>query len=124
MRSAVLALAVLAVAAPALGRDKPVPAATPTGKPVDCIRLNDIRESRVRSDEVIDFVTKSNKVYRNALDGGCPQLGFERRFSYQVSTGQLCSTDIITVLTGPGITRGASCGLGRFQPVELAKTAR
>jgi hypothetical protein len=32
---------------------------------------------------------------------------------------QLCSTDIITVLMmgGPGLMRGASCGLGKFQPV-------
>jgi hypothetical protein len=124
MRTAAFALAVLAIAAPALGRDKPVPAATPVGKPVDCIRVTDIRESRVQSDEVIDFVTRSNKVYRNTLDGACPQLGFERRFGYRVSTGQLCSTDIITVLTSSGITPGVSCGLGQFQPVEPVKASR
>jgi hypothetical protein len=64
-----------------------------------------------------------NKVYRNTLPYSCPQLGFEERFLYKTSLSQLCSTDIITVLTsgGPDLSRGASCGLGQFQPVELVK---
>jgi hypothetical protein len=35
---------------------------------------------------------------------------------------RLCSVDIITVLhSGGGGQRGASCGLGAFQPVELPR---
>ena len=124
MKSAVLALSILAIAAPALGRDKPIPEATPDGKAVDCIWLGDLRESKVRSDGVIDFVTRGSKVYRNTLDSECPQLGFEERFSYKVSTSQLCSTDLITVLTSPGLSQGATCGLGQFQPVKLVKATR
>ncbi len=52
------------------------------------------------------------------LPNGCPGLGFEERFAYKTTIGQLCSTDIITVLRTGGIN-GPSCGLGEFVPVEL-----
>jgi hypothetical protein len=96
-----------------------IAAAKPAGKPESCIQLNHIRETRVRSDSVIDFYMHGKKVYRNTLPHSCPQLGFEERFTYSTSLSQLCSTDIITVLMmgGPGLMRGASCGLGKFQPV-------
>ena len=63
------------------------------------------------------------RVYRNTLPHGCPSLGFEERFSYSTSLSQLCSTDIITVLRPPGVARGASCGLGQFQPIEWPRAA-
>lgn len=123
MRLLIAASSLLFLAAPGTASQNPkdkVPAATPAGKPVDCLRLNDIRETRVRDDRTIDFVTSGKKVYRNTLDGSCPQLGFEKRFSYKTSLNQLCSVDLITVLVPPGLSRGASCGLGQFQPVTLA----
>jgi hypothetical protein len=103
-------------------RDRSVPEATPVGEARSCIPLTQIRESRVRSDNVIDFRVNGKKWYRNTLPHGCPSLGFEERFTYKTSLNQLCNTDIITVLysTG-GLSRGASCGLGQFQPVELVK---
>lgn len=101
-----------------------VPEATATGDPVSCLNLSSIRESRVRSDTVIDFKTNGNKWYRNELPNSCPSLKFEERFSYATSLNQLCSVDIITVLQSYGgtLSRGPSCGLGKFQPVELVKT--
>ena len=121
---AVLVSVPLAGAAP-LQRANRVPAATPSGKPVSCLRLTDIRDSRVRSDQVIDFTTRGGKVYRNTLRNACPGLGFEQRFAYQTSIGQLCSVDIIRVLQSPNITPGAACGLGEFQPATLsARTKR
>jgi len=109
----------LLVASPAIAKDV-VPAATAVGKPLDCIQMNQVRETRVHSDDVIDFVTSGHKVYRNTLPGGCPQLGFEKRFLHQTSINQYCSLDTITVLTEPSLTRGATCGLGQFQEVKLA----
>lgn len=104
------------------GTNTRVTAATPIGPAEDCVQINQIRESRVLSDQVIDFHMNNGRVLRNTLPNGCPQLGFERSFSYETSLSRLCSVDIITVLIhGGGITRGASCGLGKFQPVELAK---
>lgn len=107
----------------AIARDRSIPAATPTGEAKSCLSLSSIRESRVRSDKVIDFRTNGNKWYRNELPNSCPSLGFEERFLYRTSQSELCSVDIITVLHsyGNGLDRGASCGLGKFQPVEIAK---
>ena len=114
-----LALAFLAAAAPA--RDR-VPAATPAGAAIGCVQLIAIQETRVRDDPTIDFVMRGGRVYRHTLPQSCPELGFEQRFAYATSLSQLCSVDIITVLhaTG-GLQRGASCGLGKFQPVTLAR---
>jgi hypothetical protein len=120
MRRLALALAALAVTAPLSARDRGVPLADPAGKAVDCISLTRIRASHVRSDQVIDFEVAGGRLYRNTLPNSCPQLGFEERFGYAVSIGQLCSTDIIHVLSNNGM-RGASCGLGQFQPITLVK---
>lgn len=96
-------------------------AARPVGKAESCIPIVQIRESRVRDDSTIDFYTGGRRVYRNILPYSCPSLGFEKAFSFSTSLSQLCSTDIITVLhQGGGPMRGASCGLGQFQPVEGA----
>lgn len=129
MRKLIPAVAVsaaaLGLAIPVIAADRRdrVPAATPIGPARTCIPINQIRESRVRSDRVIDFVTTGRKVYRVTLPQDCPSLGFEQRFTYATSLSQLCAQDIITVLyQASGIQRGASCGLAPFQPVELAKT--
>ena len=124
-RLAPAALAALCFAAPSLARDREaVPEATPIGKPVSCLTLNQVRETRVHGDSVIDFHTNGNKVFRNTLPISCPMLGFEERFLYKTSTSQICSVDIITVLESPGLTQGPSCGLGQFQQVELVKVAK
>jgi hypothetical protein len=116
------ALAMTLLTGAADQRRERVPAATPVGAPVDCVRLRDIRETRVRDDRTIDFYLRSGRILRNDLDGlRCPRLGTERRFSYKTSIGQLCSVDSITVIDQPGLTRGVSCGLGKFQPVTLGR---
>jgi hypothetical protein len=92
----------------------------PSGKPESCIQIIGIKETRVRDDQTIDFYMNSGKVYRNQLPNSCPSLGSERRFAYATSLSQLCSTDIITVFYESPLMRGASCGLGQFQPVTGA----
>ncbi|HEV2569411.1 hypothetical protein [Sphingomonas sp.] len=86
-----------------------------------CVPLNNIRNSRVLSDRVIDFSGPGRQTYRVVLNQPCPQLGFEQRFTYATSLSQLCAQDIITVLQGPGVMRGASCGLAPFQPIDPAR---
>jgi hypothetical protein len=116
------AIGIAIVAAPGAARDRnAVPAATPSGKALSCIPIRSIRESLVRNDRVIDFRMNGRRYYRVTLDQSCPQLGFERRFSFATSLSQLCAQDIITVVTSPPPMRGASCGLAPFQPVVLAK---
>ncbi len=126
MRSLILSTALLAltatasVAAPRPGREA-VPEATPIGKPVSCLRLQQIRSTKVQSDSVIDFHMRGGKVYRNVLPYSCPSLGFEERFLYRTSINQLCSVDQITVLQSAPLSSGPTCGLGDFQPVVLAR---
>jgi hypothetical protein len=123
MKQILFATALLTLAAAADAKPRDIPAATPDGAAVNCLQTTRIRETRVRSDSVIDFYTLGGKVYRNTLPNSCPSLGFEEKFAYSTSTSELCNVDIITVLQsgGPGLMRGASCGLGKFQPVQLAK---
>jgi hypothetical protein len=115
--------AVLLLAATPASQKHAVPEATPAGKPVSCLLLSQVRETRVRSDDVIDFIVSGNKVYRNTLPNKCPGLGFEERFAHKTALSQICSVDTITVLESPGVREGATCGLGQFQPVTLAAGA-
>lgn len=125
MRYAALACLLALVAAPGAARDRDaVPSAIPTGPARNCVPITQLRDSLVRSDRVIDFRTSGgrDRYYRVTLPQSCPGLGFERRFSYATSLGQLCAQDIITVLyQAGGPTRGASCGLAPFQPVTIAR---
>nr|WP_037466864.1 hypothetical protein [Sphingobium herbicidovorans] len=116
-----LALTLLSLVAPATAKPR-TDNLVPSGKPVDCVQINSIRQTNVRDDRTIDFILNGNKVYRNILPNSCPSLGFERRFMYQTSLAQLCSVDIVTVLyNSPNLMRGASCGLGKFQPMAKSK---
>ncbi len=123
MRNSLAVSALLFVAAPgaASQHHDAGPAATPIGEPANCVRLNEILRTKVRDGSTIDFVMRNGRVYRNTLDRGtCPSLASEKRFTYKTSSGDLCSYDTITVLRDPGLSRGATCGLGQFQPVKLA----
>ncbi len=113
----------LALIALTAANAKGPPVVTPAGKPVSCIPIIGIDHTEVRDDRTIDFFMRGKTRYRNVLPNSCPELGFERAFSYETSLSQLCSVDIITVFRngGGGPRRGASCGLGQFQPVTGLK---
>jgi hypothetical protein len=96
------------------------PAIEALGPAVNCIQTSRIRDTEVHDDQTIDFHMLGGDTYRNTLPNRCPSLGFEERFSYRSTTGQLCSVDVITVLYSDG-TRGAGCGLGQFLPVRINK---
>ena len=120
MKPAALILLSGLLATGAGARDK-TPVAIPAGAPVSCIPLVGIDHTRVRDDSTIDFFMRGRTVYRNTLPNSCPELGFEQAFSYKTSLSQLCNVDIISVLRQSSpLQRGASCGLGQFQPVTLA----
>lgn len=100
-----------------------IPPARVTGEPVSCIRLTQFSDTRVRDDHTIDFLRNSRQGWRNAMPQRCSGLRSANAFTYRVSTGELCSVDVITVLdnVGGGLQRGGSCGLGQFVPIELEK---
>jgi len=113
--------ALACVVAPAVAKPRP-DNFVPAGKPIDCLNIQSIQNTDVRDDRTIDFIMNGRKIYRNVLPHSCPSLGAERRFMYKTSLSQLCSVDVITVLySSPDLMRGASCGLGKFQPMVKAK---
>jgi Family of unknown function (DUF6491) len=85
-----------------------------------CIDLMDIDRTRVADDDTILFYMRGGDIYRNDLPNSCPNLEFEERFMYRVTLRQLCDVDVITVIDdlGFGFMPGASCGLGKFQPIS------
>lgn len=99
------------------------PAVKIVGEPDNCINRAQIRNTRVRSDQVIDFEMRGGDVYRNILPNRCPRLGFEQGFTFNTSINQFCRQEIIYVLENIGgtVRRGAGCGLGDFVPVEYVE---
>lgn len=119
---AVLALAGCQKSTTASAPSSKVPEAKVVGEAVSCLHLNDYDETRVRDDRTIDFIGHGGKAWRNTLPYSCSGLGFNEAFGFSTSLSQLCSSDIIWVIEqGGGTRRGASCGLGKFVPVELPK---
>ncbi|MBC7521368.1 MAG: hypothetical protein H7268_09795 [Sandarakinorhabdus sp.] len=76
----------------------------------------------VLDDHTIDFMTSSTRMFRNELPQRCPGLAFNRAIKHNSRTSQLCSVDTFTVIQGGGAPRGATCGLGRFQPMVRTDT--
>ena len=115
---------ILVAAATVAGAKAPPTVVTPAGPPERCVPIAQIDHTVVRDDRTIDFIMRGKTSYRNVLPNSCPELGFEQAFSYETSLSELCSVDIITVFRntgGGGPRRGASCGLGQFQPVTGLK---
>ena len=91
-----------------------------TGPAQDCLLINRIRDTRVRDESTIDFYMIDGRVFRSRLPHECPGLAFDERFAYRPAIDRLCAVDIITVFHSDGM-RGASCGLGPFEPIEIAE---
>ena len=131
VRAIAMSAGVLALAgcAPVEGSTRPdptvvEPAVKVLGEAEQCILRSQIRNTRVRSDQVIDFEMRGSKIYRSTLPNRCPRLGFEEAFTYNTSINQLCNTEVIFVLETvgpPPPRRGAGCGLGMFVPVEYVE---
>src|SRR5690606_6215645 len=87
---------------------------------VNCVSLSRVDRTEVIDDNTILFYMRGNEIYRNVLPHRCPGLHREQQFMYRVTTSQLCSVDVITVLDNIGgrFMPGASCGLGKFQPIS------
>jgi hypothetical protein len=83
-----------------------------------CIDTRRISRTVVVDAHTVLFYMRGGRIYRNTLPHKCMSLAREKRFSYRTSTSRLCDVDVITVLYDMGgLTRGPSCGLGRFYPV-------
>jgi hypothetical protein len=121
--SLILLAPTLLLTAVGLRAEETAPAAAPAAAErragESCISLHRIQSTKVLDDRTILFELSGNETLVNRLPQRCSGLGFEKRFGYKTSISQLCSHDIIWVITsgaGGGIDRGASCGLGKFEP--------
>ena len=85
-----------------------------------CIPVHQIQHTKILDDENILFYVNNNKAYQNHLPHPCNGLASAGTFEYRTSQSELCNVDIITVLNliGSSFTRGPSCGLGQFEPVD------
>lgn len=88
--------------------------------PVHCLSLTRIKDSDVLDKKHIVFRMIDGSAYVSVLRHPCPGLTRNKAFLYRTSIGQLCDLDIVTVLddVGFGLTPGASCGLGMFEPID------
>ena len=105
-------------------RNARAPAVKVVGEAQSCIPRSQVRQSVVRSDQIIDFEMRGGNVYRVTMPTRCPGLGFERAFAFETTIDQICGADIIYVLMNVGGVpqRGAGCGLAPFVPVEYQGT--
>jgi hypothetical protein len=87
------------------------------GPPVTCITTNQIRSMRIVNDQTIDFEMTGRRVFRNEMPFRCSGLSFHRSIRHNSRTSQLCSMNTITVNQPGSGWSGASCPLGRFQPL-------
>ncbi len=108
-----LTVILLAVADPARAEEEDSP------ETKRCISLVRIDHIEVIDRQHILFHMRGKKTYLNTLPHRCPGLSKHRPIMYRTSTSQLCDLDSITVLQsiGRGYQPGASCGLGKFEPV-------
>ena len=104
---------------------KPQSSLVPSGDPVNCISLSNIRSTKVVDGSTVDFTMNGNRVFRNHLPNACPGLSFDQSFAYAPTNNQLCNVDTITVIRqGGGPMRGATCGLGQFTPMKKAASSQ
>lgn len=83
-----------------------------------CIDTRRISRTVVVDAQTVLFYMRGGGIYRNTLPHKCMSLAREKRFSYRTSTSRLCDVDVITVLYDMGgLTRGPSCGLGKFYSI-------
>lgn len=123
---ALLATAVgsLAHAAPANGeaRLQREIAGRTAGEPVDCIRLSDIRSSRIIDGTAIVFETTGNRLYVNTPPNGASSLDSSYVMIFDTHTPQLCSIDTVRLRDMTAKMDAGFVGLGKFVPYNKIKT--
>jgi len=84
-----------------------------------CIDTRRISDTKIIDKQNILFHMRDRTIYHNELPHACFGLRRGKAISYRTSMSRLCSNDFITVLEnyGMGMSRGPSCGLGKFRPI-------
>ena len=84
-----------------------------------CIDTRRISSTQIVDSQNILFHMRDRSIYHNELSRNCPGLRRGKIISYRTSMSRLCDLDFITILDnyGMGMSRGPSCGLGKFRPI-------
>jgi hypothetical protein len=91
-----------------------------------CVNLSRIKSTEILSDKQIVFETVGGNLYVNSMPYSCPGMRPDSVLMYRTSLDQLCNVDVVTILEPmvDGFYPGASCGLGKFEPVNKAQVAQ
>ena len=92
------------------------------GKPVDCLRMPDIRSSEIIDGKAIVYRTGGNRLYVNYPDGAYT-LDDDDVLVTRTSISQLCNLDIVNLYSRQPWFQNGTVGLNKFVPYTLPKDA-
>ncbi|ARS28557.1 hypothetical protein KC8_14850 [Sphingomonas sp. KC8] len=80
-----------------------------------CINLRTVRSTRIADDTAIIYEVSGDRWFVNRPSGGrCSALQPGRALVTRLTTGNLCSVDIVRVIDPPSPMDYGSCALGPF----------
>jgi len=122
MSAAVIGIAFAGTANAASPRPTPqaqlakITAGRTAGKPVSCLRLNDIRSSRIINGTAIVYEGQNGTLYVNTPPSGASFLRDGLTLVTDTHSDQLCNVDIVRLVDMPMHMQAGSIGLGMFVP--------
>ncbi len=90
-----------------------------TGETRRCVKTVNISRSDPLDDRHILFKLRNGDLYLNRLGKGCGGLRFNDAYSFDNRLSELCQNEIISVLDTFNSGTLGSCGLGKFEKLEL-----
>ena len=90
-----------------------------TGETRRCIRTVNISRSDPLDDRHILFKLRNGNLYLNRLGKGCGGLKFNDSYSFDNRLAELCQNELISVIDTFNNGALGSCGLGKFEKLEL-----
>lgn len=94
------------------------------GTPVDCIRLRDIRGSRIIDRTAIIYEGVGGTLYVNRPDAGASSLGYDDMLVTKTTLGQLCSVDVVQLYDRSTQMPTGAVFLGEFVPYHRPGSRR
>lgn len=91
------------------------------GAPVKCIRLRDIRSTRIIDRTAIIYDTLGPTIYVNRPTAGAAFLHDDRILVTDTRSSELCSIDIVKLMDPGSKMLSGSVGLGEFVPYTKPK---
>lgn len=95
-------------------------AAERSEEPERCLQLSRVTGTEILSNRQILFETTGRRYYLNTLPYPCPGMRRSSTLMFRTSLNMVCDVDVVTLVDsfGWGLRPGASCGLGRFEPLD------